>query len=353
MSSWSFVLTELIDGRQLPPSEIRWAMEQMMSGQATSAQIAAFVVALRARGESPADVVALIDVMLEHSEPAEISGDTVDTCGTGGDGAHTVNISTMAAIVVAACGVKVVKHGNRAASSKCGSADVLAQLGIRLDITPAQAVEIANKCGITFLFAQAFHPALRFVGPARKEIGIPTVFNILGPLANPARPSAQVVGVANAAMAPMMAEVLRTRGTRALVVRGHDGLDELSIATTSTIWSVLGDDIVELIFNPRDLGISISTADALAGGDSAFNAEVANELFAGNVSGKYEHIRNAVCLNAAAALVAAQAVKDPHLDVRKELASKFSLAIAAIENGDASRKLQQWIAAMPPIAKPI
>jgi hypothetical protein len=182
------------------------------------------------------------------------------------------------------------------------------------DLTPAQAVEVGNKCGITFLFAQAFHPALRFVGPARKEIGIPTVFNILGPLANPARPKAQVVGVANAAVAPMMAQVLSNRGTRALVVRGDDGLDELSTATTSTIWSVLGEDVVEMIFNPRDLGISIPTQDALLGGDAAFNADVALELFGGNTSGNYEHIRNAVCLNAAAALVAAQTVPAPRVD---------------------------------------
>ncbi|MEY2634641.1 MAG: anthranilate phosphoribosyltransferase [Actinomycetota bacterium] len=346
MSSWSTVLSGLIAREQLPVGDLHWAMEQMMSGDASPSQISAFLTALRAKGETPTDVSALVDVMLEHAVPAPVSGITVDTCGTGGDGAHTVNISTMAAIVVAALDVTVIKHGNRAASSKCGSADVLAELGVPLDIDPAKAVDVANNVGITFLFAQAFHPALRHVGPTRREIGIPTVFNILGPLANPARPTAQVVGVANAAIAPMIAEVLRVRGTRALVVRGHDGLDELSIATSSTMWSVLGDEVVEIIFDPRTLGIAVPSEDALLGGDAAFNADVARRLFAGEVSGKFEHIRDAVCLNAAAALVAVEAVSTPHLNVHESLQAKFELAKSAVADGAAQAKLEQWIAAL-------
>lgn len=347
MSSWPSVLGGLVAREQLSAHDLHWAMEQMMQGEATSAQIASFVTALRAKGETPADVSALVDVMLEHAMPAPVHGVTVDTCGTGGDGAHTVNISTMAAIVVASLGITVVKHGNRAASSKCGSADVLAELGVRLDVSPEVAVEVANKVGITFLFAQAFHPALRHVGPARREIGIPTVFNILGPLANPARPTAQVVGVANAAVAPMMAEVLRVRGTKALVVRGHDGLDELSIASMSTIWSVLGDEVEEMIFDPKAFGIAQPTADALLGGDAQFNADVARKLFAGEVAGKFEHIRDAVCLNAAAALVAVEAVHNSHVDVLETLSAKFEIAKAAVADGSASKKLAGWIQAIP------
>ena len=224
---------------------------------------------------------------------------------------------------------------------------MLAELGVRLDVTPEQAVEVANKVGITFLFAQAFHPALRHVGPARREIGIPTVFNILGPLANPARPAAQVVGVANAGVAPMMAEVLRVRGTRALVVRGHDGLDELSIAAKSTIWSVLGEDVEEIVFDPQSLGISQPSVDALLGGDAPFNADVVRRLFDGEIEGKFAHIRDAVCLNAAAALVAVEAVTHPHLDTLETLGAKFEIAKAAIADGDAAKKLHEWVQAIP------
>jgi anthranilate phosphoribosyltransferase len=314
----------------------------MMTGQAQPSHISAFLTALKAKGETADDISALVDVMLKHAVPASVSGVTVDTCGTGGDGSHTVNISTMAAIVVAAAGsANVVKHGNRAASSKCGSADVLEHLGVRLDLPATTVSEVAEKCGITFFFAQAFHPALRHVGPIRRELGIPTVFNILGPLANPARPKAQVVGVANAAMGRTMAQVLLDRGTKALVVRGNEGLDELSIHGQSTIWSALGDEVVELTFDPLSLGITTKDADALRGGDAEFNARIVRDLFTREKS--YPAIKDAVCLNAAAALTTVDAVSAPIEDLQSSLASNFELAKHLLDMGGAEEVLDRWI----------
>jgi anthranilate phosphoribosyltransferase len=283
--------------------------------------------------------------MLNHSLEAHVAGVTVDTCGTGGDGAHTVNISTMAAVVVAAAGFTVVKHGNRAASSKCGSADVLETLGVRLDLAPQRVSDVAAECGITFYFAQLFHPALKHAGPTRREIGIPTAFNILGPLANPARPKAQVVGVANPVMAPIVAKVLAMRGTKALVVRGEDGLDEMSTHTATHVWNVLGDKITEFTVNPSDFGIDAPTADALAGGDAQFNAQVMTDLFANVDTPKLRGVKDAVCLNAAAALVAADAVTEVPSDVVAALKNRFADAKKIVEDGLAAKTLAAWIAA--------
>lgn len=342
-ASWPQVLNHLVNDKQLSSEHAVWAMQQMMTGEATPAQIAAFLVALRAKGETASDISALVDVMLQYAVEADVPGITVDTCGTGGDGAHTVNISTMAAVVVAACDVTVVKHGNRAASSKCGSADVLEELGVRLDLPAPLVSTVASIAGITFYFAQAFHPALRHVGPTRREIGIPTVFNVLGPLANPARPSAQVVGVADMRLAPVIADVLRLRGTKALVVRGDEGLDELSTHTTSTVWNVLGDEVRVETFDPATLGISAPPADELAGGDAKFNAEVVSDLFAGASTPKLRAVSDAVCLNAAAALTAVDAVTSDVSSLNASLAHNFEKARAAIASGGAQRTLQRWV----------
>ena len=342
-TTWPSLLNELVAHRAVPATSVKWAMEQIMSGEATSAQIAAFVIGLRAKGETAEDRDALLEVMLQHSLPAHVAGVTVDTCGTGGDGAHTVNISTMAAVVVAASGFTVVKHGNRAASSKCGSADVLETLGVRLDLEPQRVSDVAAECGITVYFAPRFHPALKHAGPTRRELGVPTAFNILGPLANPARPRAQVVGVANPVMAPIVAEVLLKRGTKALVVRGDDGLDELSTHASSTIWSVVNNNVEQFSVQPSDFGIEAPTADALAGGDAEFNATVMSELFANVDSPKLRAVRDAVCLNAAAALVAADAVTEPQGDVVSALKLRFADAQKVIESGAASAKLDSWI----------
>jgi anthranilate phosphoribosyltransferase len=237
-STWPALLTRLLRGEALAADETAWAMEQVMLGEATPAQVAGFVVALRAKGESPDEVSGLVTAMLGHAERIDVTEPAVDTCGTGGDRAHTVNISTMSAMVVAGTGARVVKHGNRAASSACGSADLLEELGVVVDLSPELVVECVDRAGIAFCFAPRFHPALRHAAAARRELGVATVFNFLGPLANPAQPGAQAVGVADPRMAAVMAQVLADRGVSALVFRGDDGLDELTPCETSQVWVV-------------------------------------------------------------------------------------------------------------------
>src|SRR3954470_20482222 len=236
--SWATLLTALLRGESLDSAATRWAMNEAMTGEASPVQLAGFVTALRAKGETDEEVLGLAEAMLEHAPPLRVAGPVVDTCGSGGDGAHTVNISTMAAVVVAATGARVVKHGNRAASSSSGSADVLETLGIAVNLNPQQVAACVAHVGIGFCFAPVFHAGMRHAASPRSEMGVPTVFNFLGPLTNPARPQAQAVGVSDARMAPVMAGVLAARGTSALVFRGDDGLDELSTATTSQVWVV-------------------------------------------------------------------------------------------------------------------
>jgi anthranilate phosphoribosyltransferase len=318
-------------------------MANIMRGDATAAQIAGFLVALKSKGETAADVDALLDVMLDFSEPLETDLKVVDTCGTGGDNAHTVNISTMAAITVAACGGKVVKHGNRAASSKCGSADLLEALGLPMDLSPDAVAENLERVGITFCFAPTFHPAMRFAGPIRKELGIPTIFNILGPLANPARPAAQVVGVANPKFVQTVAQVLHRRGIKALVVRGSDGLDEISTSAPTEIWSALGSELTRFEFDPAEFGLIAPSLTALAGGDAQFNADAARALFAGERDEIVDAIADAVAINAAAALVCLKAVDREINNPLAELKLTYEEAIAAIRDGRGAKVLQEWI----------
>ncbi|MFD8937270.1 anthranilate phosphoribosyltransferase, partial [Streptomyces sp. NPDC059578] len=255
--SWPQVLNALLSGEDQGADATAWAMDRIMRGEATDAQIAGFAVALRAKGETVEEITGLVRAMYEHARTIEVPGPSVDIVGTGGDGAHTVNISTMSAIVVAGTGAKVVKHGNRAASSASGASDVLEKLGVNLELTPQRVAEVAEEAGITFCFAVKFHPALRHVGAARKELGIRTVFNFLGPLTNPARVAAQATGVADARMAPVVAGVLAERGSSALVFRGDDGLDELTTTATSRVWVVRGGAVAEQPFDPRDVGIDL------------------------------------------------------------------------------------------------
>jgi anthranilate phosphoribosyltransferase len=236
--SWPALLGQLITGTDLDAPDTTWAMNQVMSGAATQAQIAAFVVALRAKGETSAEIAGLAEGMLLHTCRVHIPQRTVDVVGTGGDQARTVNISTMAALVTAAAGAPVVKHGNRAASSQCGAADVLEALGVVIDLGPEQVARCVAEAGIGFCFAPLFHPAMRHAAAVRSEIGIPTAFNFLGPLTNPAQPDAALVGCADLRMAPVMAQVLAERGVSALVVRGDDGLDEITTTTTTSVWVV-------------------------------------------------------------------------------------------------------------------
>ncbi|GAA2313294.1 anthranilate phosphoribosyltransferase [Streptomyces kunmingensis] len=336
--SWPAVLNGLLEGRDQSADDTAWAMDRIMSGEATDAQIAAFVVALRAKGETVGEITGLVRGMYEHANTIEVPGETVDIVGTGGDGAKTVNISTMSAIVIAGAGAKVVKHGNRAASSASGSSDVLEKLGVNLDLSPARVPQVAEEAGITFCFAIKFHPALRYAGAARGQIGIRTVFNLLGPLTNPARVKAQAVGVADPRMAPVVAGVFAERGNSSLVFRGDDGLDELTITGTSRVWIVRDGSVREEVFDPRDVGIETVPIEALRGGDPSFNAEVARRL----LDGERGPVRDAVLLNSAAALVA---VRPGTGTLAEQIRAGMDRAAESIDSGAAKATLERWVAA--------
>ncbi|MGW7218424.1 anthranilate phosphoribosyltransferase, partial [Streptomyces collinus] len=305
--SWPQLLNGLLDGRHLSADDTAWAMDRIMRGEATEAQIAGFVVALRAKGETVEEINGLVRTMYAHANVIEVPGATVDIVGTGGDGAKTVNISTMSSIVVAGTGAKVVKHGNRAASSASGASDVLEKLGVNLELPLHRVTEVAEEAGITFCFAVKFHPALRHAGAARGQLGIRTVFNALGPLTNPARVRAQAVGVADPRMAPIVAGVFAERGNSSLVFRGDDGLDELTTTATSRVWIVRGGEVTEEAFDPRDVGLELVPVEALRGADASYNAEVARRL----LDGETGPVRDAVVLNSAAALVALEPTAAP------------------------------------------
>ncbi|HEX2857445.1 MAG TPA: anthranilate phosphoribosyltransferase [Propionibacteriaceae bacterium] len=337
--TWPRVLSALSSRHDLGRDEIRWAMGEVLSGEATPAQIAAFSVLLRAKGESAEEIAALLEVTLANATPIDIDREGVDIVGTGGDRAGTVNISTMAAITAAGAGARVIKHGNRAASSRSGTADCLEALGVSLTVPPARQAEVFAAAGIVFLFAPLYHPSFRFAGPVRKEIGVPTLFNILGPLGNPARPAAMAFGVADAAMARLVADVLAVRGTRGLVFHGRDGLDELTTTTTSQVWVVRDGSVSEHELDARALGLARAGASDLVGGDAAHNAAVAREIF-GGASGP---VRDVVLLNAAAALVAYRGVDDRPLD--EQFAEQIVRAARSIDSGAASDTLERWVAA--------
>jgi anthranilate phosphoribosyltransferase len=335
--SWPTLLSALLRGESLSADDTAWAMNEVMAGEATPAQIAGFAMALRAKGETSEEVSGLVRAMLEHALPVQLSRRAVDTCGTGGDRAHTVNISTMAALVVAGAHVTVVKHGNRAASSVCGSADLLEALGVVVDLPPDGVARCVEDAGIGFCFAPVFHPAFRHTAVPRRELGIPTVFNFLGPLTNPARPAAQSVGVADPRMAPVLADVLAARGASALVFRGDDGLDELSTMATSTVWVVVDGGVRVETVHPSDVGIATASADALRGGDVAVNVDVTRRFLDG-ASGP---VRDAVLLNAAAALVAYDG--PTAAPVAEQLATMLSRAAAAVDSGAARAALDRWV----------
>ena len=310
-------------------------MTEILSGQATGAQIAGFIVGLRMKGETIDELAGLLSAMQDASEyvPLTDLDGVIDTCGTGGDRSHSINVSTIAAFVVAGAGAKVCKHGNRAASSACGSADVLEALGVKIELDPPAVARCVEKAGIGFCFAPRFHPAMRHAGPTRKELGIPTVFNFLGPLANPARVRRQVLGVSDARMAEKMAGVLKARGSeRALVVFGHDGLDELTTTTTSTVVELCEDgELRRYELDPAAHGISRADPSALRGGDAAANVAATRAVLAGDAGPQ----RDIVVLNAAAGLIAAGTAAD--------LAEGLSAAAAAIDDGRAANALDQLV----------
>jgi len=334
--SWQHILEQLDSKEDLTNPEVLWAMGQILKGEASITDIKDYLTKLSAKGESASEIAAMIDQMYAYAAPITIPERAVDIVGTGGDGFNTVNISTMAAIVTTAAGARVVKHGSRAASSMCGSADFLEALGVNININGEGVAEIVHRIGIGFCFAPKFHPALRHAAPARKELGVSTIFNILGPLANPAKPIAIAVGVAKAKFQPIMAEVLARRGCEGFVFRGDDGIDELSLATTSTVYQVSDGRIRIEKLDPTNLGLETSPIEALVGGDAAFNVAVAHKVFAG----KESPVRDAVVLNAAAAISAFKA--DFSLSVEQQFANGLVLARQAIDSGAAAALVESW-----------
>ena len=334
--TWNAHINTLQSGQDLGSDEIQWCMREILQGRAETQRIKSFLLALKAKGESAGEVSALVDQMYEHCAPIKVLERAVDTVGTGGDGANTFNISTTAAIVAAAAGVKVIKHGNRAASSQSGSADLLEALGIAITLDGVGVEKTFAALGISFCFAPIFHPAMRFAAGARKELGVPTVFNILGPLANPARPKAAAIGVANPAMHLVMAQVMSDRGVDGFVFRGDDGLDEITLATTTTVLSIGGAEISRQIIDPLDFSIPRAAISTLTGGSAFENAQITRSIF----NGEHGAPRDAVLLNAAAAIAAYEGRIDQGLQER--ITDGLIRATEAIDSGAATDLLARW-----------
>ena len=335
-SRWETHITRLQSGLDLETEDVQWCMNEILTGNANLEVIKEFLLALKSKGETSEEVGALVAQMYQHCAPITIKERAVDTVGTGGDGAHTINISTTAAIIAAAAGVKVIKHGNRAASSKSGSADLLEALGINIDLDGVGVEKTFSDLGIGFCFAPVFHPAMRFAAPARKELGTPTVFNILGPMANPAKPKAAAIGVANDRMHLVMAQVLTDRGVDGFVFRGDDGLDEITLATTTSVLTIGSGEITSDRIDPLDFDIALAPIAALVGGDATENARITLAIFSGEKGAP----RDAVVLNAAAAIAAYEARFD--LNLHQRMALGISRAVDAIDSGAATRLVSQW-----------
>lgn len=338
--NWPDLLTGLVIGQNLSGEAARWAMGEILTGAATPVQIAGFAVAMRAKGETVEEVSGMASAMLDAAREVRLPTEAVDVVGSGGDRANTVNISTMAAIVAAAAGAPVVKHGNRSASSLSGTADCLESLGVVLDLSPGAQEAVLAEAGIVFLFAPFYHPSLRHAAVARRELGISTSFNFLGPLVNPGRPAAQAVGVADRRMAGLMAGVIAGRGNRGLVFHGGDGLDELTTTTVSDIWVVSDGRVVETRLDPAELGIARARVADLVGGNPAHNAQVAREVLAGRPG----PVRDIVLLNAAAALLAFEG-PDPDAPLAGQVSGPLERATDAIDSGAATDVLNRWVSA--------
>ncbi len=341
LGGWPSVLSRLMDGDDLTAAEASAALSEILRGAATSAQIAAFATTLHMKGETVEEMTGLVRTMLDHAEPVRVPEelDVVDTCGTGGDRSRSVNVSTMAALVVAGAGARVCKHGNRAVSSSAGSADVLEALGVAVELGSDGVVQCIREAGMGFCFAPRFHPSLRHAGPTRRELGVATVFNFLGPLANPARPRRQVVGVSHPGMAHKMLGVLEANGaTRAVVVYGHDGLDELTTTTTSTLLETVDGTVRTVVLDPRQLGLEPVGPEALRGGDAATNAELTRRVLGGE---RGPH-RDIVLLNAAAGVVVSGLADD--------MAEGLDAAAASIDEGAAGEVLERLVRASHDVA---
>lgn len=335
--TWPDILTGLVRREGLEVTAATWALNEILAGRASEVQVAALLTALRAKGETEDEIAGLAEAMLANAIPITLDPDAVDIVGTGGDRANTVNISTMAAIVAAGAGAKVIKHGARAASSMAGTADTLEALGITIDLAPEKQAAVLDEVGIAFLFSQLYHPAMKNVAGVRRELGIQTTFNFLGPLANPARPRAMALGVANDDVAPVVARVLAQRGTRGLVFRGFDGLDELTTTSPSDVWLISESRVYRTVLDPLDLGLQPAAPAALTGGDARHNAQVARDL----VAGAPGPVRDIVVLNAAAALLAYRGIStvEPLVD---QLRGPLADAQRAIDDGSAKATLEAW-----------
>jgi anthranilate phosphoribosyltransferase len=327
-------IAQLLDGRDLDPGEARAAMDEIMSGEATPSQTAGFLVALRAKGETADEIAGCAEAMREHVVPVTPArDDLVDTAGTGGDGARTLNISTAAALVAAAAGAAVAKHGNRAVSSASGSADVLEALGFELELEPERIAQSIDELGFGFIFAPAHHPGFRHAAPVRRELGVRTVFNVLGPLTNPAGARAQVLGVYSAELAPVIAEVLHRLGTRrAFVVHGAGGIDELSPAGPNLVYEVDSGLVRERMIDPLELGVARCAPADLGGGTPEENAAAVRRV----LDGEPGPHRDAVLLNAAGAIAAAGHAVD--------LAEGLAIAAEAVDAGAAAERLDRLVA---------
>ena len=335
---WSELVEKLNSGLDLERNEIQSAMQDILGGESDIEGVKSFLLALKAKGETSDEVGALVEVMYAHAGPITISERAVDTVGTGGDGAHTINISTTAAIIAAAAGARVVKHGNRAVSSKSGASDFLEALGVVPGLSGEGVERTVRELGIGFCFAPIFHPAMRFAAPARKELGVPTVFNILGPLANPARPQAAAIGVANDRMHLVMAQVLAEKGCDGFVFRGDDGLDEITLATTTSVLSIGKAEIKSDRIDAKDFGMQNAPIEAIVGGDADENARISRAIFAGERGAP----RDAVLLNAAAAIAAFEG--DMESDVKERLTMGLERAVHAVDSGAARELLEKWSA---------
>lgn len=339
---WKKALADLAALRDLDRATSSSVMEEILVGSRSIGEISEFLAAHTAKGGTSIEVAGFIDAMYAHAPSITLTDRAVDTVGTGGDGFHTINISTTAAIVAAAAGARVVKHGNRAATSQSGAADVLEALGIKIDLNGQQVATLVNELGIGFCFAPIFHSAMRHAGPARKALGYPTIFNILGPLSNPAKPSAYAIGVAKVEMFPIVAEVLRTRGVDALVFRGKDGLDEISLSAPTDLYLIGGGESRRIEIDPTRWGIPRNPIESLRGGNASANADYLRGIISGSVSGA---MRDVVLLNAAAALIAFDGTLASIEDhqVEEIFISAINRAEMAIDSGKASELLAKWI----------
>lgn len=334
--TWPDLLATLISGRNLQRDDAAWAMNEIMSGNASDVQIAGFLVALRSKGETVDELTGLVDSMVGNARKIQIEGQTLDIVGTGGDRQNTVNISTMSTLVCSGAGVPMVKHGNRASSSSSGSADVLEALGVHLDVPIERLVEVYQDSGIAFCFANLFHPSMRHVAVARRELRIPTAFNFLGPLTNPALPSASAIGCSDLRMAPIMAGVLANRGSRGLVFRGDDGLDEMTTTTSNRVWEVREGKVTEFEFDCTEVGIEHTTLEQLRGADAVHNARVVHEV----MSGERGPIRDTVVINAAAGMVAHN--QQTAGSFTQRIAAAMKRAEESLDSGAAAAALQRW-----------